>query len=62
MTLATDSVSPSASVSFDRTAIVTAVFSAVVAESLTATGASFTLVTVIVTVATFEAAAPSLAV
>ena len=35
----------------------TAVFSAVVVESLTATGASFTLVTVIVTVATFEAAA-----
>ena len=53
------SVSPSASVSFPRAAITTAPSSAVVAVSSTATGASFTGVTVIVTVATFPSSCPS---
>ena len=60
--MVTESASPSRSVSFNRTAIVAAVSSAVVAVSATPTGASFTPATVIVTVATFETAAPSLAV
>jgi hypothetical protein len=55
-------VPASTSVSLPRTLPLTAVSSAVVTASFTATGASFTPVTVIVTVATFEMAVPSLAV
>ena len=47
----TDSVSPSGSVSFARTAIVMAVSSGVVLVSFTATGPSFTLATITLTVA-----------
>ncbi len=62
VTALTVSVSPSRSLSFVSTLTVTAVSSAVVAVSLFATGASFTAITVIVTVATCELALPSLAV
>ena len=62
LTPVTDSVSPSRSLSFASTTTVAAVSSAVVAASLAATGASLTALTVIVTVATFETAVPSLAV
>ena len=52
----------STSVSLPSTLPLTAVPSVVDAVSLTATGASLTPLTVIVTVATFETAVPSLAV
>ena len=55
-------VLPSTSVSLPSTLPLTAVSSVVAAASFAATGASFTPVTVIVTVATFDAALPSLAV
>ena len=62
VTLLTDSVSPSRSLSFDKTAIVAAVSSAVVAVSLTATGPSLTVVTVTFTVAVAVPPLPSLTV
>jgi hypothetical protein len=52
----------STSVSLPSTLPLTGVSSVVEAVSLTATGASFTPVTVIVTVAAFEMAVPSVAV
>jgi hypothetical protein len=55
-------VPASTSVSFASTLPLTGISSVVEAVSLTATGASFTPVTVIVTVATFETAVPSVAV
>ena len=62
VTLATDSVPPSASLSFARTAIVAAVSSAVVAASSFATGASLTLVIVTLTVAVAVPPWPSVTV
>ena len=58
----TDSASPSTSVSFANTLIVTGVSSAVVAESLLATGASLTPTTVMSTVAVADPPCPSLIV
>ena len=55
----TVSVSPSRSVSFARTAMLTAVSSAVVAASSTATGPSFDGVTVTLTVAVAVPPLPS---
>ena len=60
--LAVSVVPVSTSVSLPSTVPLTAVPCVVDAVSLTATGASLTPVTAIVTVATFETAVPSLAV
>ena len=54
VTLLTDKLSPSISVSFVRTSIITAVSSNVFAESSLATGASFAGVTVITAEPTSE--------
>ncbi len=54
-------VTPSMSVSLASTSIVTGVFLPVVAKSSAATGGSLTGLTVMLTVATFEPADPSLA-